>query len=125
MSDTDRAAELLTFYLAKAWEAAGLDWGSDNYAETRAIVEHVIAACTGAPGARQVRYVATDGGKYREQMVTLVPRGDGTATIYEGSPDVYGPVFDGPAHLAREYAQLRHRDLTGKGYVVLHEAKEI
>ena len=41
---TDNAIRLLQFYMAKAWEAAGLKWQGDNDAETAAVVELIVSA---------------------------------------------------------------------------------
>lgn len=40
----ERAANLLQFYMAKAWETAGLPWQGDNDAEVTAMVEHITEA---------------------------------------------------------------------------------
>jgi hypothetical protein len=42
--DADRAGDLLIFYIAKMWEAAGLKWDSDNDNEIRNLVDHLISA---------------------------------------------------------------------------------
>jgi hypothetical protein len=122
MSQNDKAADLLVFYMAKAWESAGLTWQGDNDSEVRAIVDLIVDACTKAPdAARQTRYVLADGGKYREHVITTV-RTVGGSAVYEGSNGVTGPVFEGPAHLAVAYARTRHDDLTAKGYVVVRDS---
>lgn len=41
MSRRDDAKQSLRYYLRKAWEAAGLEWGSDNDAEVDNIVDDI------------------------------------------------------------------------------------
>ena len=48
MSAWDAAADLLIFYMRRVWEAAGLDWESDNSAEIRNLVDRLF------DGAREV-----------------------------------------------------------------------
>lgn len=37
----DKVAELLAFYMRRAWEAAGLGWDSDNEAEIYELAETI------------------------------------------------------------------------------------
>lgn len=70
------------------------------------------------PSAIERRYVTTDGGRYREHVVTVVPGADGKARVYERNGEgTGGPVFNGPAELADYYARQRDADLTGRGLV--------
>lgn len=48
MSARDDAADLLIWYMRKAWEAAGLTWEADNSAEMRNAVDRLMDAA-GAP----------------------------------------------------------------------------
>ena len=46
MDHEKEAKELLTYYLRKVWEKAGLNWNADNQAEAEGIADHLIeAAC--------------------------------------------------------------------------------
>lgn len=43
-ASAQRAADILTYYMAKVWEAAGLGWGGDNESEIREAVDHMVEA---------------------------------------------------------------------------------
>ena len=123
MSAQEKAAELLIHYMRGAWEAAGMDWSAGRTAEVRAIVDLIVSACAAHDGskARQARYAIADGGRYAERRITVVPTVDGNAVVYESTGGVTGPVFDGPAHLAEQYASDRDADLTTSGFVKIKE----
>ena len=40
----DFAKQVLVYYIQQAWEAAGLDWDSDNTEEVEDIVDEIISA---------------------------------------------------------------------------------
>lgn len=121
-SKQEKAADLLVFYMANAWKAAGLQWQGDNESETRAIVDLIVDAVSERDHskAQRRRYVRADAGPYREHVLTTVPQPQGGVTVYEGTPSgVTGPVFDGPAWAGAKYVTDRDKDLTARGYVLI------
>ena len=38
------AKQALVYYIQQAWEAAGLDWDSDNTEEVESIVDEIVSA---------------------------------------------------------------------------------
>lgn len=123
MSAQEKAADLLIFYMRHAWEAAGKKWDGDNEAETRAIIDLIVDACSerDRSKARQARYAIADGGRYAEWRITVVPTVEGNAVVYEGSGEATAPTFDGPAWKADAYASTRGEDLAARGYVKIAE----
>ena len=53
----DRAVSGLTFYIKKAWDEAGLQFGGDNYAEVAGIVDDIVTAADSLSGIKARKIV--------------------------------------------------------------------